>query len=259
MSAAITLWSKHMTKLRVHPEEAVGLLIQPILWIVLFGIGMKGLLAPTMPGGGDAYMTFMVPGIVALTALGSAIAGGLVWLNERILGIAKEYLVSPIPRISILTGNALSIVTKTLFQAIIILVIGILMGAQGVLDPIGWLGGLILITGFGLGFAGIALAVASKTNDPGSYHMLIFLLQLPLLFMSNALYPLTALPTWMEVCARANPTTYVIDGMRQTFLDSSATLVGSDLLSLWLCFVVVGVFAVFGMGLAYTAFKRSIK
>jgi ABC-2 type transport system permease protein len=258
MSAAVTLWSKHMMKLRVHPEEAVGLLIQPILWVVLFGLGMKGLLGQAIEGGGDAYITFMVPGIVALTALSGAISGGLTWLNERVLGIAKEYLAAPIPRLSILAGNASSIVTKALFQAIVILIVGVLIGAQGNLNPAGWVGGIAIVALFAMGFAGIALMFASKTNDPGSYHMVIFLINLPLLFMSNALYPLDALPRWMEILARANPTTYVVDGMRQTFLDSSAAAAGSELVPLWMCFVVVGAFAVFGVGLAYRTFRKSI-
>ena len=259
MSAAITLWSKHMQKLRVHPEEAVGLLIQPILWIVLFGLGMKSLLGSAIPGEGDVYLSFMAPGIVALTALGGAIGGGLVWLNERVQGIAKEYLAAPIPRLSILFGNSMSIVTKILFQAIVILVIGVLMGAQGSLEPLGWLGGMVLIALYGLGFAGIALAFASRTNDPGSYHMVIFLINLPLLFISNALYPLASLPRWMEVLARINPTSYVVDGMRQTFFDSSVTMANAELLPIWLCYVVVAVFAAIGMLFAYVAFKRSIK
>lgn len=259
MSAAMTLWSKHMRKLVVHPEEAVGILIQPILWVVLFGIGMKGLLGSAMGGGGDTYITFIVPGIVALTALGGAISGGLVWLNERIQGIAKEYLVAPIPRLSILAGNALSITSKTLFQAVVILIIGLLIGAQVSGDLLGWLGGLALVAGYGLGFAGIALAFASRANDPGSYHMVIFLINLPLLFMSNALYPLESLPTWMEIGARINPTSYVVDGMRQTVFENGAVLGGGEPLALWLCFVVTGAFAVFGMALAYVSFRRSIK
>ena len=258
MSAVMTLWGKHMQKLRIHPEEAFGMVIQSVLWVVLFGIGMKSLLGVTA-GGGDAYMTFMVPGIVALTAMSAAVGGGLVWLTERIMGIVKEYLAAPIPRISILGGNALSIITKTLFQSIIILVIGVFIGATGNLDPMGWLGGIVLLTVYGLGFAGIALAFASKTNDPGSYHMVIFLFTLPLLFLSNALYPLESLPKWMEICARLNPTTYAVDGMRQTFMDSSIASSGGDYIALWICFVVLAAFAVICMSLAYFVFKRSIR
>ena len=258
MSAAMTLWGKHMQKLRVHPEEAFGMVIQSVLWVVLFGIGMKSLLGVTA-GGGDAYMTFMVPGIVALTAMSAAVGGGLTWLTERTMGIVKEYLAAPIPRISILGGNALSIITKTLFQSIIILVIGVCIGATGNLDPLGWLGGILLLIAYGLGFAGIALAFASKTNDPGSYHMVIFLFTLPLLFLSNALYPLESLPKWMEICARLNPTTYAVDGMRQTFMDSSIASSGGDYIALWICFAVLAAFAVICMSLAYFVFKRSIR
>jgi ABC-2 type transport system permease protein len=259
MSAALTLWRRHMTKLKGSPEEAFGILIQPILWVVLFGAGMKGIMGATMLGGEDAYIAFMAPGIVALTALSGAVVGGSVWLDERTRGIVKEYLVAPVPRVSILLGNVLSVMTKSLFQAIIILLVGVLMGAQLALNPVGWLGGLLLVAGFALFFAGIALAVASKVNDTGAYHMLIFLFNLPLLFMSNALYPLSAMPTWMEVGARINPTSYVVDGMRRMVIEDGANLSGDEALPLWLCFTVVWAFAALGLGFGYSAFKKSIK
>ena len=260
MAAVLTLWRKHMAKLVVHKEEGFGILFQPILWIVLFGTGMKSIMSDAFPGGGDLYMTFMVPGIIALAAMTGAIDGGLVLLFERLQGTIKEYLVAPIPRISILAGNAMSTVTKSLFQSLIILGVGVLMGAQFIgLDPINWFGGFLLVTGYGLGFAGIGLAVASVTDSPGGYHMIIFMLTLPLLFLSNALYPLESLPTWMQVGAHINPVSYVVDGLRQTIFDSSTTLSGEDFLPLWLCFVVILVFASLGMMLAYSSFKKAIK
>ncbi len=260
MRAALTLWCKHMTKLFAHREESLGVLFQPILWVVLFGTGMKSIMATVMPGGGDYYMTLMVPGIIALTAMTGAIQGGLTLLEERLLGIMKEYLVAPIPRISILMGNAMSTITKSLFQSAIILVIGILMGAQFVgLNPVGWLGGLLLVILFGLGFAGIGLAVASKTSSTGGYHMLIFMLTLPLLFLSNALYPLESLPTWMQIGSKINPVSYVVDGWRQTIFDTGSNLAGGEFLPLWLCFLVVAIFAVLGISLAYGSFKKSIR
>lgn len=256
MSAVLTLWNKHMTQLMVHKEEAIGILFQPILWVVLFGTGMKSVIGAAMPGEDNFYISFMVPGIIALTAMSGAISGGLVLLQERILGTVKEYFVAPISRMSVLMANALSTVTKSLIQALIIIAVGALMGAQFSSNLLGWLGGVLLIGGFGLGFAGIGLAVASKTNSPGGYHMLIFMLTLPLLFVSNSLYPLASLPTWMRVVAQGNPMSYVVDGLRQTIFQSSTT--GSDF-ALWLCFLVVALFAVFSMLLAYFSFRKSMK
>jgi ABC-2 type transport system permease protein len=259
MQAALTLWHKHMVKLKSHGEETFGMLLQPILWVVLFGAGMKGMMNPGAGSSGD-YIAFMVPGIVALSALSGGIGGGTVWLDERIRGIVKEYLVAPIPRLSILMGNALSTVSKSLLQALIIFFVGVLMGAAVELNPLGWIGGLLLVIGYGLGFSGIALAVASQTDSPGGYHMLIFMLNLPLLFLSNALYPLDALPRWMEIGARLNPTSYVVDGLRQMVLtDGNAMLGGDGAFPLWLSFAVVWGFAALGVAYAYRAFNKSIQ
>jgi len=259
MSAALTLWNKHMRKSMTNPEEAIGMLIQPVLWVVLFGIGMGSLLGTTEPGAEDAYITFMLPGIITLTALGGAIGGGTEWLNERLRGIVKEYLAAPIPRLSILFGNAFSSMTKSLLQALVIMIVGVIIGAKLSNNPLGWLGGLLLVAGYGLGFSGIAIAVASKTESPGGYHMLIFMLNLPLLFLSNALYPLQTMPTWMELAAQINPTTYVVTGMRIMTFGTSDALGTADTIPLWLCFLVVAIFLSFGMALGYRAFTSSLK
>ena len=259
MNATILLWQKQMKKALVHPEEIVGMLIQPILWVILFGVGMRSLMGTTTPDSGNDYMTFVVPGIVALTAVSAAIAGGSTWLNERLIGIVKEYLAAPIPRLSSLMGNALSSVTKVLIQSIVIVIVGLLMGAKLSDNPLGWVGGLLLIAGFGIGFSGFALAVASSTDSSEGYHMMIFLLQLPLLFLSNSLYPMESLPTWMKVGAYANPTTYVVTGLRQITLSQTPTMGSVAQIPLWLCYVVSAGFAAFGMNMSLRAFKKSIK
>jgi ABC-2 type transport system permease protein len=256
MNAAITLWHKHMRKSFLHSEEIIGMLIQPVLWVLLFGVGMTRMLGSTPMAGSDSYLTFMLPGIIALTALGGAVTGGFTWLLERVRGIVKEYLVAPIPRLSILLGNALSTVTKALLQVLVIFVVGALVGAQLSFNPLYWLAGLLLISGYTLGFAGLALAFASKTDSTGAYHTIIFLFNLPLLFLSNALYPLDTLPRWMQIGAFFNPTTYVVSGLRQTMLLSGT---GSETLALWLCFLAVAIFAAIGTGVAYRAFRGAIK
>jgi len=259
MNATILLWQKQMKKALVHPEEIVGMLIQPILWVILFGVGMRSLMGTNTPDSGNDYMTFVVPGIVALTAVSAAIAGGSTWLNERLIGIVKEYLAAPIPRLSILMGNAISIVTKVLIQSVVILIVGLLMGAKLSDNLLGWVGGLLLIAGYGVGFSGFALAVASSTDSSEGYHMMIFLLQLPLLFLSNSLYPMETLPTWMKVGAYANPTTYVVTGLRQITLSLTPSIGSVAQIPLWLCFVVSAGFAAFGMYMALRAFKKTIK
>ena len=75
MHATLTIWHKHMTKFFRNREELGGLLIQPILWVVLFGVGMGALVGPV--GGGD-YLTFMLPGILALTLFADRLAHAII-------------------------------------------------------------------------------------------------------------------------------------------------------------------------------------
>lgn len=250
MNATITIWHKHMTKFFRNREELGGLLIQPILWLGLFGVGMGALVGRV--GGGD-YLTFMLPGILALTALGGAVGGGMMLLDERLRGIMKEYLVAPIPRLSILLGNAASTVTKALFQATIILVLGALMGARVSGGAVGWLALVVLLTLFTLGFAGIALAVAARSSSIMGYHGMIFLFNLPLLFASNALYPIANMPGWVRALALANPTTYLIDALRALAFGGEASL------PLALSFGVIALFALLGTWLALASFQRTMR
>ncbi len=186
--------------------------------------------------------------------MGGAIGGGMAWLDERLRGIVKVYLVAPIPRISILLGNAGSTVSKALVQAVVIFVVGVLMGAELSTNPLGWLAGFALVVGYSLGFSGLALMVASKTDDLMAYHAMIMLLNLPVLFLSNALYPMASMPGWMRVGALANPTSYLVDGVRQTVLAGGNGLARADMLPLWLCFAVTTVFALMGLAAAARAF-----
>ncbi|MFQ5976827.1 MAG: ABC transporter permease [Candidatus Heimdallarchaeota archaeon] len=257
MTATYTLWHKHMRKMLAQPAEITGMLIQPILWVVLFGVGMKSMFA-SMEGSTGSYIAFMAPGIIALTALGGAIAGGSVWLNERREGTIKEYLAAPIFRTSILAGNASSVETKVLIQVVVIFLVSLVMGAKISSNPLELLGALILIIAFGLGFAGIALAIASVTDSPEAYHMMIMILNLPLLFASNALYPIEVMPDWMKVLAYLNPVTYLISGLRELLFTNDNIVAKTDAVELWLCFVIIALFAFVGMFLAKKAFKKSL-
>lgn len=250
MNATLVIWNKHMIKFLRSTEELLGLLLQSVLWVLLFGVGMRGMIGEV---DGSDYMSYILPGIIALSALGGAVGGGMVLLDERLRGILKEYLAAPIPRLSILLGSATSTATKALIQALIMLLVGILMGARLAPDPFGWLVSLLLLAIFAVGFSGLALAVAAVSRSIAGYHGMIFLFNLPLLFASNALYPLAVLPGWMLTIVLLNPTTYLIDAVRGLAFGAPFTL------PLPLSVAVVTLFALVCTWLALTVFRRSIR
>ncbi|RRR75511.1 MAG: ABC transporter [Candidatus Viridilinea halotolerans] len=250
MHATYVIWHKHMIKFLRNREELIGLALQSVLWVVLFGVGMRGLVSEVE---GSDYMSFILPGIIALSALAGAVGGGMVLLDERLRGILKEYLAAPIPRLSILLGSATSTATKALAQAAIMLIVGVLMGARLSLNPLGWLGALLLLALFAVGFSGLALGVAAISRSIAGYHGMIFLFNLPLLFASNALYPLAVLPTWMQFIVLLNPTTYLIDAVRVLAFGASPTL------PMLLCVAVVALFAAVGTWFALSLFQRTVR
>jgi ABC-2 type transport system permease protein len=258
LQSSIIIWHKHMRKFLQNGEELFGTMIQPILWVAFFGLGMKGLVGSSESLGSQNYIGFMLPGIMALSLIGGAIGGGMIWLDERTKGIVKSYLVSPIPRFSIVFGNMTSTITKCFFQGAVILIVGIIIGAEIEISIWAILISIAFVFLYAVGFSGIALSIASQTNDLMAYHAMIMLLNLPVLFLSNALYPTGAMPGWMQLAVKCNPTTYLVDGLRQTLLSVSENA-AMDLKSITMQLLITGLFALVGFILAFKSISSKTR
>jgi ABC-2 type transport system permease protein len=110
----------------------------------------------------------------------------------------------------------------------------------------------VLVAIYSLGFVGLATAWAVRASSTGGYHALIFLFNLPLLFASNALYPLELLPRWLKVLARLNPTTHIIDALLQVLHGADRVLAPA------LSAVVILAFAAFGTAMRWWLFSRTV-
>ncbi len=246
---AWVIFSKHMLKFRSNTMEIGGTLGWPILWVATFGLGMEQMVDAQALGGAASYLAFITPGVIALTALGGAVNSGMTLLEEKIKGVLKEYFVAPIPRLSILLASSGSGLVKTLIQSLILLAIAMLFGVRLQTGVAGALGALLFLAVYVAAFVGFSNGVAALSKSMGGYHMLLFVLNLPLLFLSNALYPLERMPGWMRVFAYLNPTTYLVDGLRHT-------LFGGGTMPLLLGAAVLAVFAVVCNWFGLWAFRR---
>ncbi len=248
-----TLWLKHMRKFLGSSMEIGGTLSTPILWMLLFGLSMGGMMKEVKDlKFGISYIAYITPGILLLTGLTAAVLGGSTLLMERVNGVIKEYLVAPIPRLAVLLGTIASGITKCMLQSIIVLILGIFLGANLTSNPLAILAGLVVVAMFSLGFVGIAAAVASKAKGMESYHALIAVLNLPLLFLSNALYPLEKVPAIIHVIAMFNPVTYAVDATRILFFNAQPEL------NMWLDIPVIVAFMVLGIWYGFRNFQKSV-
>lgn len=248
---AWVIFRKHMLKFRSNSMEIGGTLGWPLLWIVTFGLGMEGIVNTDFLGG-ENYLAFITPGIIALTALSGAVNSGMTLLEEKIKGLLREYFVAPIPRLSILFAATASSLVKTFIQSVIILLIALAFGARLETSPLALLGAFFFLLLFMSAFVGFSNGVAARSNSIGAYHTLLFVLNLPLLFLSNALYPLEAMPAWMQAFAYLNPTTYVVDGLRHT-------LFANGIFPLWLNVLGLAIFTILCSWFGVRSFQQILE
>jgi ABC-2 type transport system permease protein len=199
-------------KLRHDPFELVTRAVQPALWLVIFGEALSRLRA--IPTGNVNYLTFMTPGILAQSLMFISIFYGISIIWERDAGILQKFLVMPVPRASFITGKGLGAGVRALCQAVVIFVLALLLGVR-LNWSVGAIVGSLLTVLVGASFFSILsmlIAITVKTRE--RFMGIGQVLTMPLFFASNAIYPLAIMPDWLQVVARVNPLSYVVDLLR---------------------------------------------
>jgi ABC-2 type transport system permease protein len=223
----LAIYWRDMVKFSRNRALLLSALIQPVLWLVLYGISMSSNIniffgEGVAPLGAVSvnYMTFMTAGVVGMTILFTCLYSGQNIQFDKQYGLMKEIVVSPLPRSQILLGVTLGGITKALIQAVIVILFGYVLGIQfffgltatAALTAIG--GVLFFAVLFSLSMMFLSSAIAMKVRDHNVSQAIITILTLPLFFASNALYPLDSLPMALKIVAYLNPLTHFINGMR---------------------------------------------
>ncbi len=271
----IAIYWRDMLKFCRNRALLLSALIQPVLWLILYGVSMTSNInifysTNTAPTGAlsISYMTFMTAGVVGMTILFTCLYAGQNIQFDKQYGLMKEIVVSPIPRSQILLGETLSGITKALIQATIVILFGYLLGVQFFygLTPTGTLaaiGGVLLFAViFSTGLMFLSSAIALRVRDHNVSQAIITLLTLPLFFASNALYPLDSLPDALKAAAFLNPLTHFIDGIRYFGISPSFYSFGiqynTSISDLLISLGFLGGFCVVTFVLALRAFNKTI-
>lgn len=216
-----------LRKLRHDPTELFTRAIQPAIWLLLFGQVFAQ--ARGIPTRGLRYLDFMVPGILAQSVLFIAIFYGIAIIWERDLGIVQKFLVSPTPRAALVLGKALSAGLRALSQALIIYVLALFLGVKMNWAPRALLGvGTMVILG-AAGFSTFSLIVACVVKTRERFMGIGQVLTMPLFFASNAIYPISIMPHWLQVFSHLNPLTYEVDAFRALMVAGGSSEFGLPL------------------------------
>lgn len=221
----VGLWREHrallgrwLARLRREPLAVAALVLQPMVWLALFGHLFAHMAqAASVPGG--SYLRFMTAGAVVMTTFNACLQGGVELLFDRESGFLVRMLAAPARRLSIVTSRFLHLAAVTGVQGLVILVAAYVMGVRYASG----LGGIAacLATGavFGAGVTALSMALAFSLRSHAQFFPITGFAGLPLTFISSALVPLALMPGWMQAAARLNPMTYAIDAVRTLILN----------------------------------------
>lgn len=213
----LALTRRLFIQLQRRPSTLIASIIQPVLWLVLFGALFQN--APQgLFGESENYGQFLGAGVIVFTAFAGALNAGLPVMFDREFGFLNRLLVAPLAsRFSIVLASAIFIIAQSLLQTAVIVVVAAFFGA-GFPDLAG-LGAIALIV-FLLALGVTALSLGLAFALPGHVELIavIFVTNLPLLFASTALAPLSFMPKWLQVVATLNPLSYAIEPIRYLYL-----------------------------------------
>lgn len=213
----LALTRRLFIQLQRRPTTLVAGVIQPLMWLILFGALFQNVPSGLF-GESQNYGQFLGSGIIVFTAFAGALNAGLPVMFDREFGFLNRLLVAPLAsRFSIVIASALFIATMSLIQTTAIVALSAFLGA-GLPGP----GGILLMTiiVLTLVFGVTALSLGLAFALPGHIELLavIFITNLPLLFASTALVPLSFMPPWLQVVASLNPLSYAIEPIRYIYL-----------------------------------------
>jgi ABC-2 type transport system permease protein len=209
-----TIWLRELKAFSRERSRIVGMLGQPLLYLLIVGQGIaSGLTFKQVPGGGN-YMQFIYPGILGMSVLFTSMFSAVSIIWDREFGLLKEVLVAPAPRWAVAVGKVLGGATVAMLQCLILVallpVVGIWWWSAPLLVP-QLLGLSFLIS---VAITSLGVAIAARMRSMQGFQMFMNLLIMPLYFLSGAMFPIQSAPTWMRALMLVDPLSYGVDALR---------------------------------------------
>jgi ABC-2 type transport system permease protein len=209
-----TLWLREVKRYLRDRVRIVSGFFTPLVWLLIFGSGMR------FSGniGNLNYQQYIYPGIVGQALLFTSMFMGISVIWDREFGFMKEILVSPISRVSIFLGKMVGGSTDAVIQGIIVLLLGTFLGTQ--VNALAFLEALPIMVLITFGFVSMGLTIASFMGSLESYGIVQAFINMPLFFLSGALFPVRGAQVvgWLQLIANFNPLTYGVDALRTIIL-----------------------------------------
>lgn len=217
MNAIYIMWLREVKKFFRSRSRMIGALGQPLFYLLALGYGFGSVYQKAGEGN---YIEFLVPGVIGMTVIFSSIFNGMSIIWDRQFGFLKETMVAPVSRIAIMFGRTLGGATVSALQGAIVLCLTFLFGFH----PVSWwlvvpaVATMLMLATL---FSALGIMVASLLKDMQGFQLIMNFLVMPMFFLSGSLFPLTGIPTFMQIVAAIDPLSYGVDAMRTLLIAQS--------------------------------------
>lgn len=208
------IFQRSMTLTLRNPVWLIMGLMQPILYLLLFGPLLKSIASmPGFPPGG-AFNVF-VPGILVMTALFSSAFVGFGLCDELREGVVERMRVTPMSRVAMLLGRSLRDVVLLLSQSVVLVLLAIPFGLE--INGLGILVAFALLALVGLVMSPLSYTLALILGSEDALAPTINAIALPLLLLSGVMLPMSLAPGWLQTLATLNPLYHAVSATRDLF------------------------------------------
>ena len=227
ISDSATMLRRNLLHVVRYPGLSIFTILGPVVILLLTVFVFGGTLGAGLPGvdaagGRDAYLAYVMPGILLITIAGTVSGVAITVAMDMTEGITARFRTMAISRAAVLTGHVIGNTTQAVIAVALVLGVGVLAGFRPTATPLEWLGvaGLVVLFAFALSWIGVAMGMQSKTVETASNLPLILTI-LPLL--GSGFVPTASMPQWLQVFADNQPFTPFIESIRGLLLDGVST------------------------------------
>jgi ABC-2 type transport system permease protein len=219
---AITMLRRNLLHIVRYPGLTVFVIGAPVVFLLLFVFVFGGTLGAGLPGvdsdgGRDAYVAYVLPGILAMTIAGTAGGIATTVAMDMTEGITARFRTMAISRAAVLAGHVLGNTIQALIGIVVVLGVGLLVGFRPTAGPIEWIAaaGLVTLIAFAISWLAVAMGMQSKSVETAS-NLPMLLLLLP--FLGSGFVPTDSMPQWLQWFAQYQPFTPFVETIRGLLL-----------------------------------------
>ena len=254
VSDAITMLRRNLLHIVRYPGLSMFTILGPVVILLLTVFVFGGTLGAGLPGvdpagGRDAYLAYVMPGILLITIAGTVTGVAITVAMDMTEGITARFRTMAISRSAVLAGHVLGNTIQAIIAVALVLGVGLLVGFRPTAGVMEWIAaaGLVVLISFALSWVGVAMGMQSKTVETAS-NLPLILTVLPLL--GSGFVPTGSMPEWLQGFAQYQPFTPFIESVRGLLLGTPL----DD--SLWLAIVWAIVITIGGYVWSMAIYER---